>query len=393
MGWFKWVMFGIFAILLVYTVWHFHLGMNVITGKKKRYLVVLAVFIVMCCSTIILGPFLLAGSFRRMVVQFSNYYLGFWIYLVFNFVLLDIYRLIRKFLFRKNDFAFHGIVFAGIFILSVGMTVYGGIHAQDIRVHTNDVTVHKEAGNLHHMKVVLVSDWHLGYSIGTRQMRKMVQQINAQDPDLVLIAGDIYDNQYDSIDDPTQISMILNGIQSRYGVYGVYGNHDVTEELVGGFTVSTESNPLRDTRIEKMLSDAGIMMLKDQVVSVAGEIQLIGRLDGEKTGNRIDERESLEELIQKVDTDRPVFVLNHEPEDLSQYNRNGVDLMLAGHTHAGQFFPLTITRSFVWDNYWGIETEGNTTGVVTSGIGVYGPPLRVLSDSEVMVLNITFQKS
>ena len=67
--------------------------------------------------------------------------------------------------------------------------------------------------------------------------------------------------------------------------------------------------------------------------------------------------------------------------------------MLAGHTHAGQFFPLTITRSFVWDNYWGIETEGNTTGVVTSGIGVYGPPLRVLSDSEVMVLNITFQKS
>ncbi len=392
MGWFKWVMFGIFAILLVYTVWHFHLGLKVITGRKKRYLFAMSVIIIACCLTIIIGPFLPAGSFRRLLIQFSNYYLGFWIYLVFSFLLLDIYRLIRKFLFRKNDFAFHGSVFVIIFILSAGMTIYGGIHAQDIQVHTHDVTVHKEAGKLHNMKVVLVSDWHLGYSIGTRQMRSMVRKINEQDADLVLIAGDIYDNQYDSIDDPSQISKILSGIKSRYGVYGVYGNHDVTEELVGGFTVSTDRNPLRDVRIEKMLSDAGITMLKDQVVTVAGKIQLIGRLDGEKTGNRIDKRDSLEELIQKVDTSLPVFVLNHEPEDLNQYNRNSVDLILSGHTHAGQFFPLTITRSFVWDNYWGIETEGDTTGAVTSGIGVYGPPLRVLSDSEVMVLNIKFQK-
>ncbi len=392
MGWFSWVMLAVFAILLLYTVWHFHLGMNELTGKRKRYLLAAAIVIVACCSTIIFGPFLPAGSFRRLVIQFSNYYFGFWIYLVFNFILLDIYRLFRKFLLRKNDFAYHGIVFIFIFVLSAGMTVYGGIHAKDIQVHTHEVTVHKAAEGLDSMKVVLVSDWHLGYSIGVSQMEQMVEKINEQDADLVLIAGDIYDNQYDSIDDPTKISKILSGIQSKYGVYGVYGNHDVTEALVGGFTVSTEENPIRDARIETMLENAGITMLRDQVVTVAGKIQLVGRLDGEKTGNESNSRKSLEELLEDVDTSLPVFVLNHEPEKLGSYDKQGVDLLMAGHTHAGQFFPLTITRSFVWENYWGIETEGNATCAVTSGIGVYGPPLRVLSDSEVMVLNVTFRK-
>ena len=146
------------------------------------------------------------------------------------------------------------------------------------------------------------------------------------------------------------MAKVLKGIRSRYGTYGVYGNHDVSEKLVGGFTTQTDANPTRDPRIDRMMAKAGITMLQDQVISVDGKIELVGRLDGEKTGYRNNRRESLQNLMQTVDKNKPVLVLNHEPEHLKDYKDTGVDLLMAGHTHAGQFFPLTIMRSFVGEN-------------------------------------------
>lgn len=388
---FKWFMLLVFLVLLVYTMWHFHLGLHFVTGRRRRNLVILSVVIMFCCSTIIVGRFLPTGSIRNDVILFSNYWLGLWIYLIFFFILLDIWRGIRKFLLhREGDFTHHGKVFWMIFLLSGVLTLYGGIHARQLTVNQQDVTVAKQVEGMSKMKVVLVSDFHLGYSIGARDMEKMVRAINAQKPDLVVVAGDIYDNEYDAISNPEKIAKILKGIRSRYGVYGVYGNHDVSERLVGGFTTNTSQNPKRDSRMDGLMKKANITMLEDQSVLIDGKIQLIGRLDGEKSGQKGNQRKSLEALMKGTDSSKPVFVLNHEPEHLKDYASEGVDLLMAGHTHAGQFFPLTITRSLTWENYWGIEKVGKATGAVTAGIGVYGPPLRLLSNSEIMVLNVRF---
>lgn len=388
---FKWFMLLVFLVFLVYTMWHFHLGLHFVTGRSRRNLVILCVVIMFCCSTIIVGRFLPSGSIRNEVILFSNYWLGLWIYLIFFFILLDIWRGIRKFLLhREGDFTHHGKVFWMIFLLSGVLTLYGGIHARQLTVNQQDVTVAKQVEGMSKMKVVLVSDFHLGYSIGARDMEKMVRAINAQKPDLVVVAGDIYDNEYDAISNPEKIAKILKGIRSRYGVYGVYGNHDVSERLVGGFTTNTSRNPKRDSRMDALMKKAHITMLEDQSVLIDGKIQLIGRLDGEKSGQKGNQRKSLEALMRETDSSKPMFVLNHEPEHLKDYASEGVDLLMAGHTHAGQFFPLTITRSLTWENYWGIEKKGKATGAVTAGIGVYGPPLRLLSNSEIMVLNIRF---
>lgn len=388
---FKWFMLGVFLVFLVYTMWHFHLGLHFVTGKRRRNLVILCAIIMACCSTIIIGRFLPAGSFRNGVILFSNYWLGLWIYLNFLFILLDIWRGIRKFLLhREGDFTHHGKVFWGIFILSAALTICGGIHARQLTVNQQNVTVAKQVDGMEKMKVVLVSDFHLGYSIGEKDMTKMVQAINRENPDLVVVAGDIYDNEYDAISKPEEVAKSLRGIRSRYGVYGIYGNHDVSERLVGGFTTNTTQNPKRDSRMDVLMKKANITMLEDQSVLIDGKIQLIGRLDGEKSGRKGNQRKSLEVLMKEIDSSKPVFVLNHEPEHLKDYAAQGVDLLMAGHTHAGQFFPLTITRSLTWENYWGIERSGKSTGAVTSGIGVYGPPLRLLSNSEIMVLNVRF---
>ena len=388
----KWLMLAVFIVLLLYTMWHLHLALDVAKSERWILWAVLCVVPILCGLTIIVGHFLPVNAFQRLVIQFSNYYLAFWIYQVFFLALLDIYRVFRYFVLKKRNFAFHMHTFVVIIALSLCFTAYGGVHARDIRVNTQNVTVYKSVEGLSEMKIVLVSDWHLGYSIGTKDMEKMVTTINQQNADLVVIAGDIYDNQYDAIDNPEKIAKILKGIKSKYGVYGVYGNHDVTETLVGGFTIATKRTPIRDSRIDQMLQEANITMLEDQTVNINHQIQLVGRLDGEKTGHATGTRKSLEEVLQATNQKLPIFVINHEPENLNQYSKQGVDLVLSGHTHAGQFFPLTITRSLVWSNYWGLETKGNTTGAVTSGIGVYGPPIRVMSNSEVMVLNIQFHR-
>ena len=86
------------------------------------------------------------------------------------------------------------------------------------------------------LKIVLAADLHLGYSVGKTQMRQMVEKINRESPDLVVIAGDVFDNDYEAMDDPEALISILQGIQSKYGVYACYGNHDVSEKILAGFT-------------------------------------------------------------------------------------------------------------------------------------------------------------
>ena len=86
----------------------------------------------------------------------------------------------------------------------------------------------------------------------------------------------------------------------------------------------------------------------------------------------------------------PLFLLTHEPDHLSDYSAHGVDMLLCGHTHAGQFFPLTIVQPFVWENHWGMKIVDDMYSFVTSGVGVYGPDIRVGTNSEIMVINVHF---
>ena len=97
------------------------------------------------------------------------------------------------------------------------------------------------------------------------------------------------------------------------------------------------------------------------------------------------------ELTKNLDPSMPLFVISHEPDHLSDYNAHGVDIVLSGHTHAGQFFPLTIVQPFVWENHWGMKMIDSMYSFVTSGIGVYGPDMRVGTNSEVMVIDVHFE--
>jgi predicted MPP superfamily phosphohydrolase len=395
-----WFMFLLYIALSAYVLWRMiHWLKRVVPlFKHKRMQAVLILLYLLCASTMILGGLLPKSDFQVFLHKLGNYWLGIFIYIVFNILVSDIIVLILKFVNKRRKInllgSLKGYYIIGIIVISVSVffCTYGFIHAQSITKTSYDITVDKSIDGTDSLKIALLADFHLGYNVGSKKMEQMVEQVNNMNADLVVIAGDIFDNNYDALDNPDELIAILQGINSRLGTYVVYGNHDVTETLIGGFSITSRTLAFRDERMNEFLEKCGFTVLTDDIVTLDnGNIYLIGRLDREKAGDGTSDRMSINKLMENVDKSKVIIDLEHEPANLDGIANSGVDIMLCGHTHAGQFFPLTIVQPLAWQNYHGYLKVGNMHNFVTSGVGLYGPNMRVFTDSEVMEINVNFK--
>ena len=194
----------------------------------------------------------------------------------------------------------------------------------------------------------------------------------------------------EGIDDPEAVKASLRAMKSRLGVYACWGNHDVSERLFSGFSTRRLENTLRGEEMERFVRESGMTMLADEVRLIDDSFYVIGRKDYENAGDGTARRKSLGELMAGINTDRLVISLEHEPRFLRQNADAGVDVMLCGHTHDGQLFPGNITTRIGWKNSCGKLVLGNMTSIVTSGVGVWGPAMRIGTDSEVAEVDVTF---
>ena len=284
---------------------------------------------------------------------------------------------------------------AWIFALSLaagaGLLVYGMIHAQNTIVTNLDVTIPKKTEGVSDLKIILIGDLHLSVNSHLSTIEKMVDRINQEDPDAVLIAGDIFTSSYKALKDPDRYSEALSKLKTKYGVFAVYGNHDVEETLFGGFPISPISQAFRTREMETFFADCNFQVLYDEMVPIAGgAVQIVGRVDGEKAGDGTARRKTPEQVLEGIDPEKPVIVLQHEPVEFAALKENGADLALCGHTHAGQLFPGNWIIPFFNENAYGWKKVAGLDTIVTSGIGYYGPPMRVGTDSEIMVINVHF---
>ena len=142
--------------------------------------------------------------------------------------------------------------------------------------------------------------------------------------------------------------------------------------------------------MEQFVRESGMTMLADEVRLIDDSFYVIGRKDYENAGDGTARRKSLGELMAGIDTDKLVISLEHEPRFLRQNADAGVDVMLCGHTHDGQFFPLNVAIRTAWENTAGLKTVGRMTSVVTSGVGVYGPDMRIGTDADISVVDVPF---
>ena len=189
--------------------------------------------------------------------------------------------------------------------------------------------------------------------------------------------------------DPFQV-MTAEQTHHTVDAKAIYTEHE--EKLLAGFHLPYEGESLVSENFEKFLEGSNIQILEDEVVEVLPGITLIGRID-ESSPNFTEEnrnRKSIEELSKDIEPENFIINLDHEPSELEEKSEAGIDLDLGGHTHKGQIFPGTLLIHAFWDNAYGLKTRNGMTSVVTSGVGVWGPAMRVGSKSEIAVIHVTF---
>lgn len=351
------------------------------------------VYLFMALSPVI--AFLLPKSAVAIVIRrISTYWIGIMLYSLLYVVLFDLLRLIAKHTKLKNTLLFSrgSVISIGSVVVAcaVATCLYGIFNARNIKVNEYSVTVNKSCGSDKHLKAVLVADLHMGYAIGVDHITNMVEKINQQDADIVIIAGDIFDNSYDGMDDPEGIKAQLKSIKSKYGVYAVYGNHDIDEKILMGFAFDWGGKQLHSEKMTNFMKECNIKLINDESVLINDEFYLVGRRDTDKPGTEDGTRAEISELTKDLDKTKPIFVLSHEPDELQKTADAGADIDFSGHTHDGQLFPGNLTIGLFWENPCGMIKKDNMYSIVTSGVGVYGTFMRVGTDAEICSVDIDF---
>ena len=352
-------------------------------------------------STSLLTGFLIKNpkSLHRMLKITGNYFLGIFLYTLVIILLADFGRILLKYVFHvswihsRTAFTVAGAICALLILL---LSACGIFHAKYIKTTSYDVIINKTIPERTSMKVVLLADTHFGYNAGVLHARELVRKINKQKPDLVCIAGDIFDNEYDAIRNPEKLEKTLRGIKSTYGVYACWGNHDLNEEILAGFTFKHKDGDLsdiKDPRMKKFLKDSNIHILEDESVLINDQFYVIGRKDASLTEKIHETRKAPARLTEKLDRDKPIIMIDHQPKELQELADAGVDLDLCGHTHDGQTFPGNFTIKLMWENPCGLLSKDNMTNITTSGAGVWGPAMRIGTDSEICSINIQLKKA
>lgn len=265
-----------------------------------------------------------------------------------------------------------------LFIISAGAVgvalVAGFINARNPRVRTLAVEINKPADGLNSLTIAFASDIHLGTLIGPRQTQRIVNRLNGLGADLILLGGDIVDEDLEPVI-RGNLGASLEKLKAPLGIYGITGNH----EYIGGAREAVA-----------YLESHGIPMLRDSSILVNGQFYLVGREDRDMPRFSGKGRKSVAELMEGVDKQKPVILLDHQPFELDEKQAAGADLTLSGHTHHGQIWPLNYITKSIYEVSWGYKKKGNMHVYVSSGAGGWGPPVRIGNRPEVILLKIKF---
>jgi predicted MPP superfamily phosphohydrolase len=252
-----------------------------------------------------------------------------------------------------------------LFFIAVVAGVYGVFNANWTRVTRTTVRLANLPTTWRGRRAALISDVHLGHVRNGSFLRRMVTKILREEPDAIFIAGDLYDG---TAIDAGQAAQPLNKLAAPHGVYFVAGNHEQFGD---------------DSTYLRAIAAAGVRVLTNEKVEVDG-LQIIGVPYRNAIQNG-----QFASVLQDIglDRDRASILLTHAPDHPEIAEAAGVSLQLSGHTHLGQFIPWSwmarrIYRQFVY----GLSRIGKMQIFTSSGAGTWGPPLRLGSNPEIVML-------
>ena len=324
---------------------------------------------------------ILPSILTNILTWVGSFWIGALLYLFLSVLVLDALRVVNHFMpffpgIVTENYARAKCATAGVVLAAVALTLLCGfINSRFPRVRELELSVNKQAGELKNLNIVMVSDIHIGTIIGRSWLEPFIDKINALSPDIVLMPGDIVDGQAGLLvrENPAEA---LSRIQARYGVFAAPGNH----EYIGS-----------SVPVNRFLADQNITLLRDQHVKIGDSFFVVGRDDRSMGWRAGRTRKDLKVLMDEIDRRLPVILLDHQPYNLHEAAENGVDLQLSGHTHNGQLWPINYIVKAMYEIAWGYKRIGDTHYYVSNGAGTWGPPVRVGSRPEIVLIRLNFE--
>ena len=345
----------------------FYRGAQALSGLPGGIKISLAVLFWLAALSII-GTMLTRNIKMPVFLSHAMYEVGtgwliFTLYMVLFLLAFDLLKLCR-------------VPFNYGFILSLIFTVvllgYGYYNYRHPKTNIINIALDKPlADDAKPVKIVAVSDLHLGNGTGKTALKRYVKMINEQNLDLILIAGDLIDNSVVPLYTENMMEE-LSELKAPLGIYMVPGNH----EYISGIKASA-----------RFIQDTPIQLLRDSVVTLPNGMQLIGRDDRSNTARR-----SLQELMAGIDKSNPIILLDHQPYKLTESEAAGVDLQFSGHTHRGQVWPMNWVTDHIYEQSHGYQQWGNSHIYVSSGLSLWGPPFRIGTESDMAVFHLSTKK-
>lgn len=377
------IFFGI--VFTIYGFINFYIirrGLLVVPSEYKNYFIVAMVFV---AGSFIAGRLLenvWISPVSMVLVYIGSFYLAIMVYVFLQLVIVDLFRLLNLFFHFFPAFITKDIqqtkkaVALVISVLTIIIVAGGYINTKMFVVKKYSIDIKKKAGHLKNLNIAVASDLHLGTLNSYEFMYTISEKINELNPDIILLAGDIIDEDLAPVI-KYDVGEHLQRLKAKYGVYAVTGNH----EFIGGVEPAVE-----------YLKNHNINVVRDSSVKIDDSFYIIGRDDRASAQFSGKKRKELTEILKGVDKSFPMIMMDHQPFKLEEAEQNGVDLQISGHTHNGQLWPFNYITEKVYELTWGYKVKGNTHYYVSCGVGGWGPPNRTGSRPEIINIKLNFEE-
>lgn len=365
----------IILLLVQNLVFGLYIAYRIYVSFFKKYNVILIMGIILIINNIFIITRVLnkyAGiTVPDWIIFCAHIIFGISVYVLLLFLITDVLRIIANIIKKPFiSFKLQGII---VISLSLLIFIYGYINSHYTNITEYNVVLNKEVTKP--FRIAAVSDIHIGADMSPKRLLKEVEIINNQNPDIILLAGDMIDN---NVNDFTEDHIkAFNNLKAPLGVYAVYGNH---EYYSGSFD-----------EVFSLFTKAGFNTLVDNVTYINDyNFYILGRDSLRHTNSNGSERKQIEEFSALIeDKSKPLIILDHVPKGLTDGKKINADIQISGHTHDGQFFPVNLIVRHLNVLSHGIINDNGFYYIVSSGLGLWGPPMRVGTKSEIVIINVS----
>ncbi|ROL60733.1 metallophosphoesterase [Bacteroidetes/Chlorobi group bacterium MS-B_bin-24] len=316
----------------------------------------------------------LHGSIYFILTWVGSFWFFVLLYVFLFLLLIDAVRILNAVFHFLPEILFKNyaltkiLLFAFVLLSILVLGIFGYIHRSSIKVKEINIEVNNRGKEY---RILFFSDLHISVINNHKFLETLVDKVNRLEPDVVLIGGDIVDEKPEKLEE-YGLTEKFKDLRAKFGIFAITGNHEYINgaEKIIGFI---EGN-------------YNIKFLRDTSVLIDNSFYIVGREDRSSKVFSRRNRKNLAEILKDIPQNAPKILLDHQPFNLDEATIFDFDLQLSGHTHNGQIFPLNLITNLLYEVSWGYKRKGKTHIYVSSGVGTWGPPVKIGSDAEIVLI-------